>query len=264
MSNKRTLLSTSPDQNKSNKKYLFCNKMTDNNQQDVFSWSKLCNVLDEKLKDVAKKEDLVAIKAEMQELKQENMKLKDDIKKLTTRMEFIDRRSRTSNIIVSGLLCTNSQVAKNKFRDICIKELNVEVRIISARILALGKSFVFSLESSAQAVNILAAKGKLRGQEIYIQKDYTDDEQSTRYKLRQLSKTISKTKKDVKVRLGEFCIFINDKKFTWYNGKVMASSVNDSEYLRKLLGECGCTLDVCFIDNYKNNNISNAISSSLQ
>lgn len=237
--------------------------MTDN-QQDVFSWSKLCNLLDEKLKDVAKKEDLIAMKYEMEELKQENLKLKDDIKKLTTRMEYIDRRSRSTNVIVNGLLCASTQSAKNIFRDICIKELNVEINIISARMLTSGKSFVFTLESSAQAHNVLMAKGKLRGQEIYIQKDYTDDEQSTRYKLRQISKTITKSKKDVKVRLGEFCIFVNDKKFTWHSGKVMASSENDSQYLRKLLAECECSFEVNFIKKFKNNTISDTTSSSFQ
>lgn len=77
--------------------------MSVNSQQDVFSWSKLCDVLDDKLKDVAKKEDLAAIKQEVEKFKVENCKLKEDIVKLTNRLELVDKKSRSTNIVVSGL-----------------------------------------------------------------------------------------------------------------------------------------------------------------
>ncbi|XP_059218299.1 uncharacterized protein LOC131997633 [Stomoxys calcitrans] len=101
MSSKRTLLSTSPDHKEHTpKKYAPSLNMSVSSQQDVFTWSKLCEVLDDKLKGVAKKEDLTDIKHEIEELKHENSKLKEDIKKLTNRLELVDQKSRTTNIMV--------------------------------------------------------------------------------------------------------------------------------------------------------------------
>ncbi|XP_059216628.1 uncharacterized protein LOC131998105 [Stomoxys calcitrans] len=209
MNNKRTLLSISPENSHSTpKKYSPYQKMNINNQQDVFSWSKLGDVLDDKLKDVAKKEDLTAIKYEVEELKQENCKLREDIKKLTNRLETLDRKSRTTNIVVSGLRSRTTFTAKKEFLDICNNKLNIVVNISYARMLSSGKSFVFTLDTNSQVQNILNTKEKLHGQFIYIQKDYTAVEQSTRYNLRQVGKIVSQHKKDVKVRLGEFCLFL--------------------------------------------------------
>lgn len=237
--------------------------MSDSKQQDVFSWDKLCGLLDEKLKDVTRKEDLAVIRSEIDDLKSENIKLKEDIKKLTSRIEVIDRKSRATNVMVNGLDCTAVPSAKTKFMDICKNILQVEVNVISTRIISSGKSCLFTLETSSQANNVLTAKGKLKGQQIYIHKDYTEDDQCSRYNLRQISKVISKSKKDVKVRLGEFAIFINDKKFTWFNGKIKAYSDNDTEYLRKLFDECGCSYDVFCNDESSNKNINPTTKSTI-
>lgn len=254
MNNKRPLLSTSPEQiDNINKRHSPGLTMSVENQQDVFSWDKLCGLLDEKLKDVTRKEDLAAINYEIEELKNENTKLKDDIKKLTTRIETIDRKSRATNIVVNGLNCTAVSSAKTKFMDICKNILKVEANIIATKIMSSGKSCLFNLETSSQAIGVLSAKRLLKGQQIYIHKDYTEDEQFSRYNLRQISKNISKSKKDVKVRLGEFSIFINDKKFNWFNGKVKAQTNNDAEYLRKLFNECGCSYDVVCNDKFSSN-----------
>lgn len=269
MNNKRTLEATSPDYTEKNsKKHLSCQNMAENSQsasQDVFSWSRFSDLLDDKLKDVARKTDLVVIQTEIQELKEENIRLNNDIKKLTSRLEYIDRRSRSSNVVVAGLNCKNVQTAREKFTKLCSDVLKVNADVVSTRMISSGKSFLFSLGSSSQAYNVVAAKGLLKGQDVFIQKDYTEDEQNVRYNLRQLSKNISKANDSVKVRLGEFCIFINNNKYTWSNGKVCADSVNDAEYLKNLLSECNFVIDVCIKDsmntvdcNVKNVDISNS------
>lgn len=253
MNYKRTLEVTSPDytENNSSKKHLPCQNMDENNQttsQDVFTWKGFSDLFDTKLKDVARKSDLVAIQSDVKELKEENLRLNNEVKKLTSRLEYIDRRSRASNVVVAGLNCKNVQTAREKFTKLCCEVLKVNIDVVSTRMISSGKSFLFSLGSSSQAYNVVAAKANLKGHEVFIQKDYTEEEQNVRYNLRKLSKNITKANESVKVRLGEFCIYINNNKYTLSSGKVYADSANDAKYLKKLLLECNYVIDVCVKD----------------
>lgn len=114
-----------------------------------------------------------------------------------------------------------------------------------------------------QVNNVTAAKNKLKGNTIYIQKDYTEEEQNARYNLRQISKCISGKNSNVKVRLGEFCIFVNNNRYTWSSGKIIANSNSDAEYLRNLLTECSYTADVC-VNGRQRNNAANAVINAPQ
>lgn len=266
MSNKRPLHLTSPEYTDKNKcKKLLPNRNMaeqNNSSQDVFSWGKLCSLLDDKLKDVTRKADLVDLKADIDELKKENLQLKSDVKKLTTRLELIDRRSRSSNVVVSGLKSEKINAVKVEFSKLCAEVLNVNINIMSARMISLGKA-CFTLESSMQVLNVTSAKNKLKGKTIFIQKDYTEGEQNVRYNLRQLSKGISKSKQTVKVRLGEFCIFINNIKYTWSMGKIMANTSADAVFLNNLLTECNYPADVC-INEGRQNTVANLENNTSQ
>ena len=88
--------------------------MLDNTIED-----KLVSKLDEKLADVAKKEDLNKIKLKLEVVTNENLKLKKEIKDLTTRIEFIDRKTLASNIVVDGLKCADTHAAKTEFTKVC-------------------------------------------------------------------------------------------------------------------------------------------------
>lgn len=99
---------------------------------------------------------------------------------------------------------------------------------------------MFTLETYLQATNVLAAKNKLKGSKIFIQKD----EQNTRFNLRQLNKKILNLNMNIKVRLGEVCTFINNKKYTWMLGKFIAYSNDDANYLKNLLIQANFTVDV--------------------
>lgn len=81
------------------------------NQQDVFSWYKLCYALDTNLKDVAKNE--------VEKLKLEKYKLREDIKILNNPLEQIYGMSKSTNILVCALDYYNNLTAKKKFIPIC-------------------------------------------------------------------------------------------------------------------------------------------------
>ena len=84
------------------------------------------------------------------------------------------------------------------------------------------------------AQNVVMSKSKLRGRRIYIQKDYRSEEQQVRFNLRQLSKNIKDKDKSIKVRLGEFCIFIDDRKFAWSNNNIVSFTSEDYVYLEDI------------------------------
>lgn len=239
MNNKRTLQSMSPDQleNTNNKKHLSSQNMS-TNSGDVFSWDRLSNLMDEKLEDVARKPDLAEIQSQIEELREENKQLKANIKTLATRLEQIDRKSRSSSIVVGGLKSSDNQTAKSEILKLCSEVLHVQVNVVSTRMLPKSNSFLFNLETSLQVNNIMAAKNKLRGMSIYIQNDYTANEQTVRYNLRKISRSITKQNSKIRVRLGEFCLYIDNKKYSWSDGKIIAYSSEDSEYLGTLLAQC--------------------------
>lgn len=245
--NKRTLQLSSPEYTdyNSNKKFMSQKMANQNSTGDVFSWEMMRGILDEKLHDVAKKEDLQSIRNDIEELKEENQQLKNEIKKLTSRIEFIDRRSRSTNLVVNGLKCSNVQSAKVEFIKICTNVLDVKINVISTRMIAKEKTFLFNLESSSEVQKVLSTKGKLKDHTVYIQKDYTEEEQQVRYNLRQVSKRINEKKKGLKVRLGEFWIFVENKKYAWSKGKIMAYTNDDAVFLNNLLMECGCSFEIC-------------------
>ena len=124
-----------------------------------------------------------------QDLKTENNRLKNEIKTLTTRIEFIDRKTRHPNVVVNGLNCKNIGAAKSDFTELCKDTLDINVSIVNTSII--NKNTVkFNLETQSMAQNVIMSKSKLRGRRIYIQKDYTSEEQQVRFNLRQLSKNI--------------------------------------------------------------------------
>ena len=231
---------------------------------DVFSWEMMKNLLDSKLEekldaklvDVARKEDITALRNELEVVKVENNILRKEITKLTSRLEHIDRKTRTSNVVVTGLNCSNSQDAKADFSKLCSEVLDINTNISNS--IMIGKrSFIFNLDSSSNVQKVLAAKRKLKGRPIYIQKDYTAQEQNARYNLRQICKGIRDKNKLIKIRQGDLSIFVDDMKVTWgLNNKVFVQSSADAERLEKIFNECKISFSIV-CNNYKNkpNNI---------
>ena len=199
-----------------------------------------------------KKEDIDAILAELAEVKQENAKLNEKVCQLEHRLEAIDRRSRFSNVVVNGLNCNDTETAKSEFQKLCKDVLKVNLNVTKPKIIG-RNAVLFCLESSGAVQNLLSNKYKLKGQNVFIQKDFTPQEQKVRYNLRQLSKKIKSKDKTIKVRLGDLCIFVNDKKFTWSNQNIVAFSKQDLETLNKLFKKFKFNDNIIISDKPYNN-----------
>jgi len=203
--------------------------------RDIFSWTKLSSVLDTKLKDVARKSDIEVLQVEVDRLRSENETLKQEVLSLSSRLEFVDQRSRRTNVMVGGIKSSSVQEAKLEFIELCSKALTTQVEVIEIRKLPAKNSYVVTLSNAAQAASVLTNKKRLKGTSIYIQKDYTKIEQSTRYHLRQIRKVIVTADKKAKVKFGEFCIYVNDCKFTWSDNHLVSTDVKDAEMLNSIL-----------------------------
>ena len=108
--------------------------------------------------------------------------------------------------------------------------------------------FMFQLDTVSSAQKVLAASGRLKGQPIFISKDFTSQEQNTRYKLRKITKAIRAKNKSLKIKHGDLCIYINDIRFTFYNDKICAKSASDADFLKNIFSECEIVNEICIND----------------
>lgn len=250
---KRTLEQTSPDIASANTpKKITINKKhtTSPAMADCFSWAifdqKLNSALDDKLKGLVRKEDLAPITTEIQELRCENTRLQNDLQVMKTRLEAVDKASRRNNVVLSGINAKNVAEALSEFKDICNITLKINVSVVDVRMISNGKSFLFFLGSPMEVNAVIAQRRFLAGSKIYMDKDYTAEERSERYFLRQIGRNAKIANNLVKVRHGDHRVYINDKPFSWARGKIIAANNADAEFLRGLLSNSSfdCIIDV--------------------
>ena len=191
-------------------------------------WSTLSNVLDVKLDNVAKKEDL-------KQLREENQLLKNELLLMKSRLELLEQASKRSNLVVSGLAASFPNQAKDEFMQLCKSVLKCDVNVTSVRKISGGKSFVFNLNTTLEADSVISSRRLLKGSNVYIQKDTTAEERTKMFHLRALERNIKKADPNVKIRQGFARIYISDKPFYWIDGKYAATNETDATFLRNLV-----------------------------
>jgi len=197
---------------------------------------KLNSALENKLKSVAKKEDLITIKNDVTELRNENTALKAELGTVQKRLEQFDKNYKRANIVVRGLVSSNNSAAVTEFTDVCLKILHQTVCVCDAFRLPSG-DFVFKLPSAFDVANLMSARKALKGSEIFFNRDLTADEKNKKYNLRMLAKKIPSCD-TVKVRAGDFALFVNDKKFIWSNDTIVTSTKEDADMINNILNTC--------------------------
>lgn len=215
---------------------------------DCFSWSmfdmKLNNVLDAKLENIVKKDDIAPITIEIQQLRKENIDLKNEVHALKGRLEQIDKVCRRNNIVLSGVSCNNVSQALAEFNRLCKQTLKVAVNVVEIRKLISGKSFLLTLNSAMEVNAVLSNRINLRGSNIYIDKDYTTDVRNKRFFLRQFGRNIKKADNTLKVRIGDHRIFINDKPFTCSGEQILAFNKTDAVFLQNLVDKASLNFTI--------------------
>ena len=244
MATKRSLKQTSPDNNSfgSPKRLSIpsssptTTKMNNAETEAAF-WStfdaKINAVLDIKLQKIAKKDDVLSLSEELRKVRSENEMLRTRLSFLERQIERIDKNNRRCNVIVGGLPGASTEIVGKNFSDLATKTLKTNISISNAAELPNG-SFIFTLISASQASSIFKQRKLLKGTSIYLQKDFTAQENSNRKYLRQLAKSL-KGIRGVKVKMGDYSIFINDRAFSWRDGQITADSKADADMLSGIL-----------------------------
>ena len=206
---------------------------------DTFSWamfeSKMSLMLDQKLLDVVKKTDLAALYSEIKLLKDENDSLKNDLFAIKTRLNYIEKAAIRSNIVVSGLSSTSVKTAIKEFSDLSNGVLKTSINITEGRKLPKNNGYIFTLNSQIEANSVISSKAKLRGTNVFVQKDATAEERTAMFHLRQLGKSLRSVDPRLKVRHGMACLYVNDILFSWSTGSFIAPSDADAKFLHSLV-----------------------------
>jgi len=206
---------------------------------------KLSTTLDIKLEDVARKSDLQLVKDDVKHLCAENSRLNLEVATLSSKLEQLDRNSRRNRIVVRGITSNDNIAASSELQSICKDVLKVEVKIVDIFKMKADKTFVVTLESPKQVDDILAKRTNLRGSAVFIEQDLTEKQREVRFKLRSLARQLKRVR-GIKIRIGGPYIYINDKKYTWAENAVVASSLIDANILKQILIGARLEIDVTF------------------
>lgn len=106
---------------------------------------------------------MLELEQKLEEVEQENVLLRNELEVVKNKLELIDRNSRRSNVIFSGIKGDSIQAAKTKIIELCKKRLYVDVNI--NKVVMLKRNHVFLVELDTiinQAYNILKNSSKLK------------------------------------------------------------------------------------------------------
>lgn len=204
-------------------------------QGDVFSWAKFENKMSKLLENVARKKDVLELQQTVAEVKNENKQLRQEVDNLKAKFEQLDKNSRRRNLIFCGINCVNTTMTKTEIANICNKVLKVEVSMVRIVTIKHNSDFLVELETVKQAVNILSNSAKLKNSGIYVQKDYTAEERNKRFHLRQLKNYLKRVSKDTKCMFKNTSLIIDDKRYEWCNGNIVAQNEVDKQSIMLLL-----------------------------
>ena len=214
---------------------------------DVFSWKVLnttmSDILDAKLQDVARKSDLAVVKEEVAQVRAVNAKLNEEIGVLKSRLELIDRTSRRNRIIIRGLTSTDNNSAVGEMYKLFGEVLQVNVNIHDIFKLNNRNSFAVTLASPEQVRSVLAKSKLLKGSAVYIDNDLTKNEQEARFQIRTLARKLSPLD-NLKIRPAGRAMYLNDKKFIWSDGKIIAGNPRDAAFIKSILSKQLLEFDV--------------------
>lgn len=156
-------------------------------------------------------------------------------------MEIMEKSYRRKNVIFSEIDCSNVSAAKSKIMSICTSNLKVFVFIVRIAMLKKNSDFLVEFETTQQAIDIFNNSEKLKNSGIWVQHDYTPDERTQRYKLRQLKREIQKVDVVSIIKFKNTALMINEIRYNWSNGNIMAQNDNEMKELVDLLAKCDIT-----------------------
>lgn len=204
---------------------------------------------DEKLRNIATKNDIITINENIAVLKEDNENMKKQIHELKMNQEYLnkkveglDKAHRSFNVLVAGIKDVhfmNVSEMKKEINELFAKILNVDVQICRVYKTNANKDMcTVELNTVNDAYKVLTCSGKLRGSGIYIQKDFTVEENKQRYQLRQVKKWLLQNKHGTKVIIRGTALIVNDRRYKYYSNNIL-TTYNDADaaYLQEIFNQ---------------------------
>lgn len=259
--NKRNIGATSPENVDSDKKLR--KVMSETDDPKAFSWDmmirKMDELLDRKLEKVATKADISSISKELSCLRVENAELKKEVNDLKEsnqmlhstvanqqkRLEMLDRKSKRSSVVISGLNGGSYSAIKTDIEDIFSNILQIEMQsFFCTRLNKEGTKCCVEMNSASDVQLVLKNSKKLKGTGKFIRKDLTAAEDKCGFFARNLKRSCMK-KPNTNCRVAGASVIINGRQFLCMeNGAISAKDEESASYLRSVLEEVNSSLYV--------------------
>lgn len=165
------------------------------------------------------KSEMKELRAEMrrreEEWEKERTQMTNRIEKLEQQLEKDDRDKRRNNIIITGMIAESGNETET-VRQFLDRKLEVKAQIVKARkIQRRGKTsmIVAEIESWECKRDIMKAKNKLKGSDMYIENDLTYKERHIQREIRSIAKEARSKGKRAKVTYRR--VTIDDEEYEW-------------------------------------------------
>lgn len=188
-------------------------------------------VMDEKIKTLVQelptKADFAVVNDEIKDLRRENQELKNELQILKAELggvqeniKLLDSRSRNSNLIFTGLECTENSSLHEVVTDFIRNILGVEDELMIADVVRLGRGrdrnpLLVKFVRGSDISKIFGKTRCLRGTAFGVDRDYSENVRAIRGKLFQIRKEIRKIKPDLRVTVRSEFLIVGTHRFTW-------------------------------------------------
>lgn len=219
----------------------------------------LTALLDDKLKNIATKEDInnirgvitciqseiEEIKGEMSDIKVEVMKLREEVdllkvreKRMINKADEEEKFRKRFNVVVNGLE-ENGAAANKTFINICKNTLEVDINVMRFRKINQA-NYVFELASQHEVWSVLSNTGKLKDSGYFFNRDYTYQERRQRYILRQVKRDLLKAKIGKPILIKGLHLVVEERRYgVSREGHLIAFSMDEKSYVEKYLKSVG-------------------------
>lgn len=232
---------------------------------NAFNWDvlirKMDELLDRKLLKVASKEDVSSISKELNCLRSENAELKVELATLKEssetlhntvisqqkRLEMLERKTKRSSVIASGLTGGSYNNIKSEINDIFTNVMGIEVKsFFCTKLNKEGTRCCIDMNSVCDGQLVLQNSSKLKGTGKFFRRDLTASEDKCRYHIRNLRRACMK-KSGINCKITGASITINGKLYySSEDGTISAKDEESASYLGNILSEVNATFKVCF------------------
>ena len=180
-------------------------------------------------------EELKNLRKELKETeekwKKEKTELEDRITKLENRMRQKDRDERRNNIVIKGIKIKETNI-EAEVEKMLQEKIGVEVKIREAYKIAENRDkdiVLAKLEQRKHKTSVMINKGKLRGENWYIEDDLTKEEQEIQREIVKRAK--EERKRGLRATIGYRKLNIDGKKYTWSDAGKCLLPVKEQEII---------------------------------